>query len=141
MQLPVKAHYATLAMLAMAEHHDSLETLPARVIAKEQQIPSQFLGQILQQLRAAGLVTSTRGANGGFRLSDSPERISIASILEAVCSRTTYCTQYSGRSPLASVVTEVWSDLERQQHELLEQLSLSDLLGRLATASDSMFYI
>ncbi|QDV26186.1 RrF2 family transcriptional regulator [Aureliella helgolandensis] len=141
MQLPVKAHYATLAMLALAQKYEERELLPARVIAGEHGIPSQFLGQIMQQLRAAGLITSTRGANGGFQLSRMPNQIVVAEIVEAVCgaSSTSGCGETT--SELSSVVLEIWEDLDRQVLAALKRVSLGDLLLRIEDTADSMFYI
>ena len=111
------------------------------MIAREQQIPSQFLGQILQQLRAAGLIISTRGSNGGFRLSRKPATISIAEVVDAVCPLTSSCTQTAVGSSLSHVLNDVWQELEQQQRELLEQLTLGDLLLRLEASPATMFYI
>ncbi len=141
MQLPVKAHYATLAMLALAERHASLELLPARVIAREQRIPSQFLGQILQQLRAAGLINSTRGASGGFRLSREPAAISMADIVDAVCPLTTSCGQWTDASRLSSAIQGVWQELEQHQRRFFERMTLDDLLRRVEHTPATMFYI
>ncbi len=140
MQLPVKAHYATLAMLALAQHYESRHPLPARVIASEHKIPSQFLGQILQQLRAAGLISSTRGASGGFLLERSPREISIAEILDCICSSNSPGTNSATPSNLCAAVNEVWEELGLKQREVLENHSLGDLLQR-ASAPDPMFYI
>jgi Rrf2 family protein len=140
MQLPVKAHYATLAMLALAEKHAEHGVLPARVIARDQSIPAQFLGQILQQLRSAGLVGSTRGANGGFYLEQSPSDISVGSIVDAVCPAS-QTLSVTGNCPLDAVVRDVWEEVRSQQRELLERLTLSDLLARLPETCDTMFYI
>jgi Rrf2 family protein len=140
MQLPVKAHYATLAMLAMAQRYHANEPLQARVIARQHDIPSQFLGQILQQLRTVGVITSTRGSNGGFRLSRPPEEISIASIVEAVCS--TGSSEFEASDdPLVEVVTGVWRELNDLQMQFLEKLTLSALVQRLVPDSAGMFFI
>ena len=142
MQLPVKAHYATLAMLALAEQYASEQLLTAKVIAREQNIPGQFLGQILQQLRASGLIGSTRGSSGGFRLSRLPAQISIAEVVDAVCP----WSQESGvvddaETPLASAVQSIWGELNQQQRDLLERVSLDELLSRVAITPATMFYI
>src|SRR5689334_10365295 len=84
MKLSAKTEYACLAMLQMAEEYDSAEPLQIRRIADEQGIPSRFLVQILLQLKGAGLVVSTRGAAGGYRLARSPQEISLADVIEVI---------------------------------------------------------
>lgn len=140
MQLPIKVHYATLAMLALAERFECNELLQSRVIAAEQKIPTQFLGQILQQLRSAGLISSVRGANGGFMLQRSPSDISIAAIVDAIGGAGGGCSHGEEASPLGEAVQELWQDLRLKQRELLESKTLQDLLQRSAVG-DPMFYI
>ena len=53
-------------------------------IAAEEDLPRAYLEQLVVSLREAGLVTSTRGAHGGYELARSPERISMAEVLRAL---------------------------------------------------------
>lgn len=146
MQLPIKAHYATLAMLALASRYYTGEPLQARVIARQHDIPSQFLGQILQQLRTSGLVNSTRGSSGGFRLANAPEDISIASIVDAVCSSSSTDFKESSSNDLvgealAPIVLGIWRELGELQMQFLERLTLADLVQRLTPDPAAMFFI
>jgi Rrf2 family protein len=140
MQLPVKAHYATVAMLAMAQCYDQGRLLTVRTIADEHDVPAQFLVQILQQLRAAGMITSTRGSNGGFRLERAPSTITLADIIDAVCPPACNSANDSASS-LSAVVCEVWQELSDLQHQHLSRLTLSMLCERSEQNSQSMFYI
>lgn len=140
MQLPIKAHYATLAMLALAEKYASREVLPARTIALEHGIPSQFLVQILQQLRSAGLVTSSRGASGGFVLEQPPRAITVGEIVDAICPATQSLSSEHA-SALSNAVMEVWDEVKLRQREVLDRLTLADLLDRARENSHAMFYI
>lgn len=60
------------------------QLLPATVIAEKTQIPSHYLHKIMRKLVNAGLVVSTKGHGGGFRLSRPPGRITYGNILEAM---------------------------------------------------------
>ena len=84
MKISAKAEYACLAMLALARHR--LDDAPVRIreIAEAHDIPERYLVQILLQLKGAGLVHSTRGASGGYRLARSAEAISLGEVLWAV---------------------------------------------------------
>jgi len=140
MQLPIKAHYATVAMLALAQSHESGLLLTARAIADEQGIPAQFLVQILQQLRAAGMVSSTRGSSGGFRLERSPHAINLAEIIDAVCPGSPP-SPLSQASALNRVALEVWHDLYALEQDHLRRLTLADLCSRAQSDVQAMFYI
>ena len=74
MNLSSKTQYACLAMLELAQHHSLGEPVQVRRIAERHGIPAQFLVQIFQDLKRAGLVTSVRGAAGGYLLSRIPRR-------------------------------------------------------------------
>lgn len=138
-QLPIKAHYAALAMLALARRWETRESVAAKVIAGEENIPTPFLLQILQQLRSSGLITSTRGANGGFSLRRSPEQTNLAQVVECIC-------PCSGSQPVESpsgtegALHSIWQALEQQQRAVLEDATLANLLER-ATEQPAMFYI
>ncbi len=141
MQLPIKAHYAALAMLALAARFQSGQLLAARTIADQQRIPSQFLGQILQQLRNAGLITSVRGSNGGFKLACPPAQISLADVVEAVCCPSNGETLAEKEDTLSCVVAGVWRELSEIQNDFLQRLTLADLSQRLVPDAAGMFYI
>ena len=141
MQLPVKAHYAAQAMLALAVRHQASELLAAKTIADQYGIPSQFLGQILQQLRTAGLISSVRGSSGGFKLARSPSRISMADIVEAVGCVSAFESSGIELNPVAQTIQQVWLELSELQSGYLQNLSLADLSQRLAPETAGMFYI
>jgi Rrf2 family protein len=140
MQLPIKAHYATVAMLALAQSFESGQPLTARAIADDHEIPPQFLVQILQQLRAAGMISSTRGSSGGFRLERDPSTISLADVIEAVCPASQTSTPRSSSS-LGQVAQEVWNELSLIEKQHLQELKLSELCQRAESTAESMLYI
>ena len=114
MQIPVKAHYAAIAMLVMADKYEDAELVSARHIAAEHDVPSQFLAQILQQLRSANLISSTRGANGGFKLQRAPQLITLAEIVDAVCGAQGSPLDREEVSNLNRIMLNVWSEQSHQ---------------------------
>ena len=71
MRLPLfsaKVDYACTAMLELAIHHPDPSPVSLKAIYATHGISQRFLVQIFLQLRAAGLVSSTRGAAGGYHL-------------------------------------------------------------------------
>jgi Rrf2 family protein len=140
MQLPIKAHYASVAMLALAQCYDRGQLLTVRSIADEHDIPAQFLVQILQQLRAAGMITSMRGSNGGFRLERAPSTIRLAEVVDAVCPSTP-TDPHDNQTSLNNIMHEVWKELSDLENQHLSGLSLSDLCHRAQEGSQAMFYI
>ncbi|NJC33527.1 Rrf2 family protein [Sphingomonas jejuensis] len=78
--LSQRTRYAIRALIHLADRHgEGPIQLPE--IAAAQNIPASFLTVILSQLSRAGLVTTQRGKDGGYRLSRAPDRISFGEIV------------------------------------------------------------
>lgn len=75
--------YALQATLLLAQANAG-ESIPCSRLAAEGKMPERFLLQILRNLVAHGILVSSRGIDGGYRLVQSPEKISILDIIEAM---------------------------------------------------------
>jgi Rrf2 family cysteine metabolism transcriptional repressor len=82
-KFPVKITYGIVALLELALNRENTP-LQAKLIAKRQEIPARFIEQILQALKQAGIVSSLRGAQGGYSLIQDPAAISLADIVQAM---------------------------------------------------------
>ena len=81
MKLSTRGEYGLRAMLYLAMQQDGDVLLQASEISEAQDIPSHYLKQILSRLRAAGLVKSSRGPQGGHGLGREPATISVGEII------------------------------------------------------------
>jgi Rrf2 family protein len=143
MRISAKAEYACVAMLELAANHGLPQPLRIKAIADAQGIPQRFLVQILLQLKTAGLVTSVRGAAGGYQLSRPPEQITLAAVINAIDERTLVPRSALGeahRTPAVGTLLEVWRDLQRQEQRFLEGLSLAELLRRTRSHGSVLSY-
>lgn len=139
-----KAEYACIAMLELAARRSDPNPVRLKAIADMHGIPKRFLVQILLQLKAAGLVASTRGASGGYHLGREPESISLADIISVIEHSENPADLRSGGadpSPLARAIHSIWSEVLDAQRRLLEATNLADLLKRADTAYDMMYQI
>ncbi|MGR3309273.1 MAG: RrF2 family transcriptional regulator [Candidatus Brocadiales bacterium] len=78
--LTKNSDYAIRALIVLARNKTTF--LSARKIAKQQDIPYQFLRSILQELIRNNLVVSREGGSGGFRINANPEDISIVDVIK-----------------------------------------------------------
>jgi Rrf2 family protein len=157
MRVSAKAEYACLAMLELAAQRGP-QPVRVKAIADAQGITPHFLTQILLQLKVAGLVTSVRGASGGYQLAHSPEQISLAQIVRAIDDRALTAPgrrkEEGGRRKKSSsdssfilppssfpkeVLQDVWQEVHALEEQFLENLSLADLLRR-GQQPDSLTY-
>jgi len=80
MIISAKGRYALRAMIALAENGTEFSSL--KEIAKTEDIPHKFLENVMTELTKAGLVESSRGKMGGYRLTRTPAEYTVADILE-----------------------------------------------------------
>ena len=77
-----KADYAIRCVLHLSRQPEALSSVED--ISKAMLVPKTFLAKILQSLMKAGIVSSTRGVKGGFRLAKSPKDITLLEVIEAI---------------------------------------------------------
>jgi len=78
-----KINYALSAIFELAKN-EYKGFIQIKEIAKAQNIPQKFLEKLLISLKRAGLVESMRGSQGGYKLSKSPDQITIMDILVGI---------------------------------------------------------
>ena len=83
MRVSLRSTYGIMAAVDLALQAGSAP-IQAKSIARRQGIPARFLEQVLHAMKKAGLVSSQRGAQGGYVLSKKPSDVSVAEILEAL---------------------------------------------------------
>jgi Rrf2 family transcriptional regulator, cysteine metabolism repressor len=128
MKISAKAEYACLAVLSLARQAPASSPLHIREISREHGIPERYLVQILLQLKGAGLVASTRGAAGGYRLARPAENISLSEILVAVDGPDTSAGDGSvPKRPTALVLASVWESVRAAERVVLDHTTIAQL--------------
>lgn len=130
MKISAKAEYACLAILALARPRPDGAPVRIREIAEAHGIPERYLVQILLQLKGAGLVHSTRGALGGYRLARSPEAISLGEVLTAIDGPGE--PERAATGPAARALSAVWRTLRDAEHHVLQQTTIARLADSAA---------
>src|ERR1700749_4480876 len=138
MRISAKAGYAVRGAAELAAASDD-KPVKAERIATAQDIPLNFLENILGELRHAGIVRSHRGAEGGFRLAKPAHQLTGADVIRAV------------EGPLASVrggppeeaaypgaataLPRVWIAVRANLRKVVERVTLADVAGGKLPAS------
>jgi Rrf2 family protein len=132
-RISAKADYAVRAMAELAAAEPN-RPIKAETLAASQDIPRNFLDNILSELRASGLVRTLRGPEGGSMLARPAEEITVAEVLRAVegplaAVRGTRpeSLEYPGA---ATRLPEVWVALRANLRAVLEQVTLADLAAQ-----------
>ena len=128
--------------MELAIQFESKEPVRIRKIAEEYGIPSRFLVQILLQLKGAGLVSSTRGASGGYQLVRTPDSITLADVMGVIEGKAhTIKSNAQRETPVSRTLLKVWNSAAKQQDEMLRSITFADLVQKLARQTDNMYYI
>jgi len=135
MKVSLRATYGIMAAVDLAMH---LGTAPvqAKSIARRQSIPARFLEQVLHSMKKAGLVSSLRGAQGGYVLSKKPSEVSIAEILEALDGPLLPPLGGAGRAQVRRLgkpellLGKVWEQVYQAERQVLEAISVEKLAGQ-----------
>ncbi len=130
LKISAKAEYACLALLALAQRGGDQNPVRIREIAGRYGIPERYLVQILLQLKGSGLVQSTRGASGGYRLARSADTIRLSEVLTAIDGPLS--PRRDTGSPADRALSSVWDDLRVAVVRVLEGTTLAELTTRNA---------
>jgi Rrf2 family protein len=83
MMFSTRSEYGVRVMIQLGRRHGS-GPVPLAEIAEAEKLPLAYLEQLVARLRKAELVTSTRGAHGGYELARPPEGITMAEVVYAL---------------------------------------------------------
>jgi Rrf2 family transcriptional regulator, cysteine metabolism repressor len=83
MMFSTRSEYGVRVMIQLARQRGS-GPVPLTGIAQAEELPLAYLEQLVSRLRKADLVSSTRGAHGGYELSRDPEQITMAEVVQAL---------------------------------------------------------
>ncbi len=139
-KLTTKGRYAVTAMVDLAAHAGDRPVALAEIAAR-QCISLSYLEQLFAKLRRAGLVRSTRGPGGGYRLRHPATETRIADIVRAVDDPIECDTEIPAacRDDVTRHLTStLWQALNAHIRNYLGVVSLADVLERRvfgATAS------
>lgn len=132
MNVTSKGRYALMVMIDLAQHPDD-GFISLKTIADRQGISMKYLEMIVGNLKKAQLVDSTRGKEGGYKLSRKPEEYNVGEILNCLednlapvacikagsinCDRSDAC-----------LTVPMWKELDDITNAYLATVTLTDLL-------------
>lgn len=132
-----KLEYAcrVLAQLALYQGKEKLAHIES--LADAEKIPANYLVQILNELRGAGLITSKRGKQGGYALARMPEKISLYAIVEAIDPELLEC-KFGSEGHSGERVAGIWSEISDRFEAKIQKYTLADFV---VSDPGEMYYI
>lgn len=129
-EITKKTEYAVSALVELASNLG--EYVSSKTIAARQEIPANFLPQIIALLGTKGWVVGVRGPGGGVRLEVDPSTITIKDVIELIegpiaiskCISHEFSCSRDGRCPMQSV----WEEAQVAFVQVLQKRTIADLV-------------
>jgi len=129
-------------MLELASQYAGQKPVQLRSIAQRHGIPARFLVQILLQLKAAGLVKSTRGAAGGYRLARDPDQVTLKDVTQILDGQpATITSKAENTTSISTTLIDLFNHFRLQQAKMLQTITLAELMQRAEQDTNPMYYI
>lgn len=139
MRISTRGEYGVRAMFYLTLNYGQ-GPIPVKTIAEEQGISEHYLEQLIGDLRRSGLVSSVRGAQGGYTLARSPEEITVGDIIRVLEGPITPMDCLDSASAEADcgllgpcAMRKMWKRLQDSMESVLDTTTLASL------AQESMF--
>ncbi|GAA0220276.1 MULTISPECIES: Rrf2 family transcriptional regulator [Methylophaga] len=131
MRLTTKGRYAVTAMLDLSLNY-GVGAITLADISERQGISLSYLEQLFARLRKQGLVSSSRGPGGGYRLSRAADTITVLDVISAVDEKVD-STQCEGRQNCHGheqcLSHELWQSLSDQIRVYLDGITLAQVVS------------
>ena len=126
MKLPLKVEYACRVLVQLESGFQTGTIRRIDDLATQEEISANYLVQILNDLRNAGIVDSRRGKNGGYLLVKDPADVSLLDIVRAVEGPFMQANS-AGEGASGGRVTRVWEGVFKSFDRELATHSLADI--------------
>lgn len=134
MQLLAQEEYGLRCLIELAQHPQG-KPLTSLEIARAVGLSAEYAAKLLRQLRLGGLVASTRGAAGGYRLTRPPDRICVWDAIQVLGDSLfpeCFCDAYAGQRPDCvrrrdCSLRALWRAVDQAVRDLLVGITLADL--------------
>lgn len=134
MKITSSIEYATRLMVQLARAHGE-QPMTAEKLSRSENVPSDYVNQLLLRLKRAGLVESRRGSGGGYALSRPPEDVKLGDVLRAVEGPIfeNVCEKYASeaadcRHQGSCGISPVWQKLGTLIEDYFDGITLASLL-------------
>ena len=138
-KLSVRSDYAARAVFGLARRVLSREPVTVEVLASEQDVPPNYLVQILIELKAKHIVRSVRGKAGGYLLARPPAEITLGDVLRCVHGQV-FDTPALSDPDCAPELRRAWGQLRQCMETTADAITFQHLVEE-AAEKQKMYYI
>lgn len=142
MKISTKGRYGLRSIIDLIIHSNG-ENVPLINIAERQEISKNYLEQVFASLRKAGIVNSTKGAQGGYYLASKPSEITVGDVLRVLeGDLSVVSTDPAAQdSPIEQCIQRnVWDKVDKKTQEIIDGISLEDLVNEYRDDINTLMY-
>ena len=143
MKISTKGRYGLRLMVALAVRYGA-GPVRVDVLSRDEDISANYIHVLMGVLKAAGLVRSIRGANGGYELARSPSKITSYEVVSVLEGNTVpvECVAEPGTCPRAEgcPTRNVWCRIAASVDEILKSMTLQDLADEQNRQEEAIHY-
>ena len=130
--ISTRGRYSIRILLDLAEHHNG-RYIPMKEVAARQEISLKYIEKIMPALRSAGLIDSTHGIGGGYRLTREPDQYTLWEILKLAEGDLAPVSCLQDNAPACSRAAEcrtlpVWQKYYELTKDYFSGITLADLM-------------
>ena len=140
MKASVKSDYACRAVEALALHHPDTRPMRIEEIARKEAIPSNYLVQILIELKSKGLIQSRRGKAGGYMLAKTPKEITVGDVLRAIQGDILEMPLLA-ESHCPEEIKRAWRRIKVAAEGTADGITFEEICAEATTGKTQMYYI
>lgn len=140
MKLSTKGEYGILAVADLALHEQD-SPLHLHEVAERQGIPKLYLDQLMLNLKKAGIVVSTRGPQGGYKLARPADTVTLLELvrtLEGPVGNINFGDK--GSTKLRRLLKDVWDELSEHSADVLRNITLGDICAKYQSPKKKLLY-
>jgi Rrf2 family protein len=126
LKISTRGQYALLIMTDLAEAEDG-NFIPLKTLSHRRNLSVKYLEQILIQMGKAGLVTGSRGTNGGYRLSRDSNTYTVGEILRAMEGELSVREKPKSHHLESPGNEKFWNEFTEKVNEFADSYTLKDL--------------
>lgn len=139
MKVSIKTDYACRAIEVLALHHPNSQPMRIDEIARQKDIPANYLVQILIELKGKGLIRSHRGKAGGYVLAKLPREITFGDVIRAVHGEIVEMSALGGGA-CPQEIRQAWQRIRSAAEETADSINFEQICAE-ATGRMPMYYI
>lgn len=145
MKISTKGRYGLKAMVDLAVYSMG-QPLNLKSIAERQNVSEKYLEHIFSTLKKAGLIKSLKGTQGGYMLAYNSDSITVGRIIKALEGNLSTIDKASTEEGDADILDQcitqnVWQKIDESVNELMESITLEDLVNQYKNMSEGAGYM